>query len=174
MKEEFKTFLQLVVPNIPMTHVNVHVLLMIIDKFDPNPVLVNINKLKPYRFVEDHTIQPILAKPSDFLPIESIETSYSGNLFIKEPIETNHFGNLFTEELVESHIRDMTVSKPVKKRTDYNLSNQEPIEKVHVSLILVQTNDVLINLVKNVSFLKKFCPKGCNFFQTPPFLTPWM
>jgi hypothetical protein len=23
---------------------------MIIDKFDPNPILVNINKLKPYRF----------------------------------------------------------------------------------------------------------------------------
>jgi hypothetical protein len=23
---------------------------MIVDKFDPNPILVNINKLKPYRF----------------------------------------------------------------------------------------------------------------------------
>ncbi len=40
---------------------------MTIDKFDPNPILVNINKLKPYRFVEDHTLQPILTKPSDFI-----------------------------------------------------------------------------------------------------------
>lgn len=31
-------------------------LLMTIDKFDPNPILVNINKLKPYRFVEDRTL----------------------------------------------------------------------------------------------------------------------
>jgi hypothetical protein len=31
-------------------------LLMTIDKFDPNPILVNINKLKPYRFVEDQTL----------------------------------------------------------------------------------------------------------------------
>ncbi len=39
---------------------------MTINKFDPNPILVNINKLKPYRFAEDHTLWPILAKPSDF------------------------------------------------------------------------------------------------------------
>lgn len=32
------------------------VLLTTIDKFDPNPILVNINKLKPYRFVEDQTL----------------------------------------------------------------------------------------------------------------------
>jgi len=108
-------------------------------------------------------------------------------LFTKEPIETNHFGNFFTKELVESHIGDMIVSKPVKKRTSYNLSNQEPIEeyinnllkkqpveKVFINPILAQTNDVLINLVTCVSFLKKVCPKGCNVFQTPPFLTPWL
>jgi hypothetical protein len=39
---------------------------MIIDKFDPNLILVNINKFKPYRFVNDHTLQPILIKPSEF------------------------------------------------------------------------------------------------------------
>ncbi len=75
MRKELKTFLQLVVPNIPTTHVSVHVLLVTIGKFDPNLVLVNINKLKPYRFVEDRTFQPILAKPSDLLPIKSVETS---------------------------------------------------------------------------------------------------
>jgi hypothetical protein len=41
-------------------------LLVTIDKFDPNLKLVNINKLKPYRFVEDHTLQLVLA--SDLLP----------------------------------------------------------------------------------------------------------
>jgi len=42
------------------------ILLMTIDKFDPNPILVSINKLKPYRFAEDHTFQPILIKPIIF------------------------------------------------------------------------------------------------------------
>ncbi len=55
---------------------------MIIDKFDPNPILVNINKLKPYRFVEGHTFQLVLAKPNDFLSKESMEATHFGNLFI--------------------------------------------------------------------------------------------
>jgi len=33
---------------------------MTIDKFDPNLVVFNINKLKPYRFVEDQTLQLVL------------------------------------------------------------------------------------------------------------------
>jgi hypothetical protein len=41
---------------------------MIIDKFDPNLILVNINKLKPYRFVEDQTFQPVVAKSSWYTP----------------------------------------------------------------------------------------------------------
>ncbi len=49
---------------------------MTIDKFDPNLVMANINKLKNYRFVEDHTLQIVLAKPSDFLPEERIETTH--------------------------------------------------------------------------------------------------
>ncbi len=31
---------------------NNNVLLMIIEKFDINPVLVNVNKLKPYKYME--------------------------------------------------------------------------------------------------------------------------
>jgi hypothetical protein len=31
------------------------VLLVTIDKFDRNPKLININKLKPYKFIEDNT-----------------------------------------------------------------------------------------------------------------------
>jgi hypothetical protein len=43
------------------------VLLVTIDKFDPNLVLVNINMLKPYKFIEDKTLQPILTKLSDLV-----------------------------------------------------------------------------------------------------------
>ncbi len=57
---------------------------MTIDKFNPNSILVNINKLKPYRFMEDQTLQLVLGKPSDFLP--------------KEPVEVTHFNNLFTKQ----------------------------------------------------------------------------
>jgi hypothetical protein len=31
-------------------------LLLTIDKFDLNPILVNINKLKPYKFIENKTL----------------------------------------------------------------------------------------------------------------------
>ncbi len=62
------------------------ILLTTIDKFDPNPILANINKLKSYRFVEDHTFQPILTKPSDFLSKEPMEATHFDNLFIKQPI----------------------------------------------------------------------------------------
>ncbi len=68
---------------------------MIIDKFNFNLVLVNINNLKPYRFIEDQTLQPILAKPNDFLSEELVDTTYSDNLSNEEPIETIHYGNMF-------------------------------------------------------------------------------
>jgi hypothetical protein len=53
------------------------ILLMIIDKFDPNPLLVVMNKLKPYRFIEDQTFQCVLAKPSDFF----IKGTSGGEIF---------------------------------------------------------------------------------------------
>ncbi len=56
---------------------------MTIDKLNPNLVLVNINKLKPYRFMEDHTLQPILVKLSDLL--------------LEKPSETNNFGIMFNK-----------------------------------------------------------------------------
>jgi hypothetical protein len=42
------------------------ILLVTIDKFDHNLILVNIIKFKPYRFIKDQTLQPILVKPNDF------------------------------------------------------------------------------------------------------------
>jgi hypothetical protein len=49
------------------------VLLVTIDKFDPNPILVNINKLKPYMFIEDITLQPVLVNPSDMVVDEHVQ-----------------------------------------------------------------------------------------------------
>jgi hypothetical protein len=46
-----------------------------INKFNRDPILVNINKLKPYKLIYDHTFQPILAKPNDLLPKKMVETS---------------------------------------------------------------------------------------------------
>ncbi len=53
--------------------------------------------------MEDHTLQPILAKPNDLLLEQLVETNHFGNLFIKEMVGTNHFGNLFVEESVETN-----------------------------------------------------------------------
>jgi hypothetical protein len=41
-------------------------------------MLVNINKLKPYKFTEDKTLQPVLVKLDDLITIEPIQA--------KEPI----------------------------------------------------------------------------------------
>jgi hypothetical protein len=71
-----------------------------INKFDLNPVLVNINKLKPYRFTKDHTLQPILVKLSDFLLKKLEEATHFDNLFTKQPVEVTHSNNMFNEELV--------------------------------------------------------------------------
>jgi hypothetical protein len=49
------------------------ILLVTIDKFDPNPVLVNINKLKSYKFIEDKTLQPMLAKPNDLVTDKHVQ-----------------------------------------------------------------------------------------------------
>jgi hypothetical protein len=65
-----------------------------INKFDPNPVLVNINKLKAYRFIKDETFQLVLAKPNDFLLEEPIEVKYSDNLFNQQHVEETHFKQL--------------------------------------------------------------------------------
>ncbi len=37
-------------------------------------MLININKLKPYMFIEDKTLQPVIAKPSDLAIDEPVQT----------------------------------------------------------------------------------------------------
>lgn len=88
---------------------------MTIDKLDLNLVLVNLNKLKPYRFVKDQTFQLILIKLSDLLLEELIEIGQSNNLFIDKLVETNHFGNLLIKDRVKSHNESITINKHVKR-----------------------------------------------------------
>jgi hypothetical protein len=94
------------------------------DKFDPNLVFVNINKLKFYEFMEDHTLQIVLAMPSDFLSEELVETTHFANLFTKELVETNHYGKLFTKELVQLNTRGLTTCNLTKRKNNYSLFNQ--------------------------------------------------
>ncbi len=110
---------------------------MIIDKFDPNLVVL-INKLKPYRFVKDHTFQLILIKPSDILLEELVGTTHSNKIFIEEPIEvtyfdnlfneklveTNHSGDLFIEELIQLNIKGLTINNPIERIFFCSSSNQ--------------------------------------------------
>lgn len=90
---------------------------------------------------------------------------------------------MFIEELVDSHIRGMKVNKLVEKRINCNMFKQEPVEKgtnhllkkqlvekIPISSIFVQFNDVSINLVIGVSLLKKVCRKSHVVFQVLPFL----
>jgi len=94
-----------------------------IDKFDPNPILVNTNKLKPYRFIEDQTFQLVLTKPIDFLSKEleevkyfdnmsnqqQVEETYFDNLSKEEPVETIHFGILFVKEPIQTNIQGLAI-----------------------------------------------------------------
>lgn len=121
-------------------------LLVTINKFNPNIILVNINKLKPYRFVEDSTLQPILAKANDLL--------------LEEPIEIGRPHNMFTKKLVEKDTNDLLVKELIG-------------EKPNV-LITTQLNDVAIHLVINVILVDLFCPKCHVVFKKPPTLMLWL
>jgi hypothetical protein len=56
------------------------VMLVIIDKFNPNSILVNTNKLKPYKSIKDQTLEPILVKLDDFLLEELVQVKYFDNM----------------------------------------------------------------------------------------------
>jgi hypothetical protein len=79
---------------------------VIVDKFNPNLVLVDTNKLKPYQFIEESTLLPILVKSSDLLPKFC-------NLFMKETIEMN------TSDLLMKELIEMELDIPI---TIYNVS----------------------------------------------------
>jgi hypothetical protein len=49
------------------------VMFVTIEKFDPNLVVININKFKPYWFIDDNTLQLVLTNPNDLTTEEFIE-----------------------------------------------------------------------------------------------------
>jgi hypothetical protein len=53
-------------------------------------VLVNINKLKSYRFIKDRTLQPILVKPSDLVTDELVQTCIEPNSLPIKPEGFQH------------------------------------------------------------------------------------
>jgi hypothetical protein len=75
------------------------ILLVTIDKFDPNPMLVNINKLKLYRFIKEKNLQLVLVKPSDLVIDEPIQAKEPIPLSI-EPKDFQHV----RFELVSNHL----------------------------------------------------------------------
>jgi hypothetical protein len=75
------------------------VLFATIDKFDPNPMRVNINKLKPHMLIENITLQLVFAKPSDLVTNEPIQTKEPKPL----PIELEYLQSI-KFELVNNHL----------------------------------------------------------------------
>jgi hypothetical protein len=69
-------------------------------------MLININKLKPYRFIEDRTLRPILAKPIDLVTNKLVQTKEPEPLPIKreysQPIKFEPVNNLLTHGSIKS------------------------------------------------------------------------
>jgi hypothetical protein len=77
---------------------------VIIDKFDPNPILININKLKAYRYIENITLQLVLANPSDLVIDEPIQTKELKPL----PIENANFEHV-EFELLNNYLKHVNI-----------------------------------------------------------------
>ncbi len=89
------------------------ILLVTIDKFDPNALPVNINKLKPYRFIEDKTLQPVLVKPSDLVIDELVQTREPNSLPIKlegfSPVKFELVCNYLTLSNIERTLDNIVI-----------------------------------------------------------------
>jgi len=64
--------------------------------------------------------------------------------------------DLFEPKLVETSI--------------YDLLKRQLVRNLPINPNFTQNNDVSINLIINVSFLRKVCPKNYVLFQALPFL----
>jgi hypothetical protein len=93
-------------------------------------MLVNINKLKPYRFIEDIILQYVLVKPSDLVINEPIQ----GKEFEPLPVELEDLQNLEFE----------SINNPL---THGNIKGKD----VHV-----QDNDVIVCNDQNDAFSATF------------------
>ncbi len=81
------------------------ILFVTINKFNPNLILISINKLKWYMIIEDKTLQLVLTKPSDLIAYELVQTKISKPL----PIENEIF------ELVDFELVNVNLLKPPSK-----------------------------------------------------------
>jgi len=72
-------------------------------------VLLNINKLKLYKFIEDRTLQHLLVKPIDLVIDKLVQTKEHDSLFVElkgfQPLEFE----LVCNYLTPSHIKRIDV-----------------------------------------------------------------
>jgi hypothetical protein len=101
-------------------------------------MLVNINKLKPYKFIENKTLQHVLIKPSDLVTDEPIQTKKPNSLLI----EPKGF-QLVKFELINNYLTLDNI-----KGTNVHVH--------HYHNVPVQDNDVVGNNDQNDMFRKAF------------------
>ncbi len=121
------------------------ILLITIGKFDPNQVLVNINKLKPYKFIEDITLQLVLIKPSDLVIDEHVQTK---ELEYFQPIEfepVNH--------LIHGNIKIIYVL------VDY----YDVLVEDNNVIVCNDQNHAFSEALIDVYILEVYNPKGCIY-----------
>ncbi len=81
----------------------------------------------------------------------------------------------------------MTTNNSIERRTNHDLFNpklggtnisdllkRKLVGNLLVSPSFVWINDVLINLIIGVSFLRKVCPKSCIILQVLSLFAPWL
>jgi hypothetical protein len=89
--------------------------------------------------------------------------------------------------LVKFYTKGLAIDNIIEKRTNCSLFHEkvvekgtgdllkmQPIVKILVNLNFARINDVSINLITSVSFLRKVCPKSCIIFQALPLLILWL
>jgi len=131
---------------------NNNVLVVTIDKFDPNPMLVNINKLKPYKFIEDKTLQVVLVKPNDLLMDEPIQTRELEPLLV----ELENFQHVEFEPICNYLTHANIKGTYVLVHHYHNV----PIEDNDVNNSCDQ-NDMFRKALIDAYLLKVFNPKDC-------------
>jgi hypothetical protein len=132
------------------------ILLVTIDKFEFNLVLVNISKLKPYKFIEDKTLELVLVK--------------LGDLVIDKPIQAGKHVPL----LVELEDFQLVEFEPVSNHLTLGSIKSTNVHVHHYHNLLIQDNNVTMNNDPNdvygkalidVYLLGVFNPKGCVHSQ---------
>jgi len=90
---------------------------------------------------------------------ELIETTFSGNLLVKELIQTNN--GLTTDHLIETKLDSNFTKLELVQQGDNNMLTRLPVQNQFVSPKSAKSDDVLVNLITSVNFLGTICPKSC-------------